>query len=96
MMENESREKMFAALNDIDSLESELQDLAHLLCLLDEGLTDDLELIVKGEKCGAVHFLGRWPLHLSTINVIRYRMADILEDLQKGINKGYEAISVRT
>lgn len=94
-MENERREKVFDALNDIDTLESELQDLVRLLCLLDEWLTDDLEPIMKGDRCGAMYFMDRWPLHLSTINVIRYRMADILEDLQKGINKGYEAISAR-
>lgn len=94
-MENERREKVFDALNDIDSLEGELQDLVHLLCLLDEGLTDDLEPIMKGEECGAAYFKSRWPLHLSTINVIRYRMYHIMDDLQKNIRQGFEAIDLR-
>ena len=94
-MENERRKKVFNALNDIDSLEAELQDLVHLLCLLDEGLTDDLEPIMNGEECGAVYFKSRWPLRLSMINVIHYRMVDILKTLQKSINQGFEAIDLQ-
>ena len=93
-MENERREMVCAALNDLDVLDSELEDIVHLLCILDEGLTDDMEPIQHGESWGAKYLLDRWPLHLSTLNVIRYRVAAILGDLQEGLKKGYAAIDV--
>ena len=95
MTENERRETAYAALSDLDALDSELEDIVHLLCLLDEGLTDDMEPIQRGESWGAEHLRGRWPLHLSTLNVIRYRVATILGDLQEGLKKGYAAIDIQ-
>ena len=90
------KEMVFAVLNDLDALDSELEDIAHLLILLDEGLNEDMEPIQRGETWGAKYLLDRWPVHLSLLNVICSRMTDILGNLQEGIRKGHEAIGTRT
>lgn len=88
--------KVSAVLCDLDCLGSELEDVEHLLVLLDEGLSEDLEPLQRGESWGGKYLLDRWPMYCSVLNVIRCRMANILRDMQEGVNKGYEAIGTQT
>jgi hypothetical protein len=93
-MENEKEKALYYALTDLDCLSSELEDLAHLLTMHDENLTECIDPLRKGESWGGKYLMDRWPLHLSMLNVIRFRLKDILEELQTGIKKGYDALGV--
>ena len=94
-MENEKEKVLFGALSDLDCLDSELEDLIHLLAIYDEKLGEDIEPLRNGGSWGGKYFVERWPLHLSMLNVIRYRLNDILGGLQRGVKKGYDALAVR-
>lgn len=83
-----AEEKLFEALSNLDGLCAELEDISNLLAMYDENLTDDFIPLREGKSWGGEHINGRWPLHLSTLNVIRLRIYDILEALQMNVSKG--------
>ena len=84
-------EKLFEALSNLDGLCAELEDISNLLAMYDENLTNDFIPLCAGKSWGGEHINGRWPLHLSTLNVIRLRLYDILEALQTNVTNGLKA-----
>lgn len=84
--------KLFGVLLRLDDLCAELEDISNMLGLYDENLTDDFKPLREGENWGGEHIKGRWPLHLSTLNVIRLRLYDILDGMQKNVSQGLCAL----
>ena len=95
-MEQETKHTLFDILSDLDCVHTELEDVINLLVLQDEELADDIKPLRKGESWGGEYFKCRWPLHLSTLNVIRVRLHDILKDLETGVKKGFDALGVES
>lgn len=93
-MGQETEHTLFGILNDLDGVHAELEDIIHLLVMHDENLEDDTEPLRKGEPWGGEYLKDRWPLHLSTLNIILARLHDIFEDLGTGVQKGMDALGV--
>ena len=86
------KNKLLDALSDLDGLCTELEDINNLLTVFDENVNDEFGPLRRGESWGGEYLSGRWPMHQSTLNVIRLRLFAILEGMQSGVSRGYDAI----
>ena len=93
-MKNEK--KLIDIFSNFEGLSAELEDVNHLLIMYDENLTADFDPLLRGETWGDKHLAGRWPLHQSTLNVIRLRLYAILDEMQASISEWGGALKIKT
>ena len=86
------KSKLFDVLSDLEGLCTELEDINNLLTIFDGNINDAFCPLRRGESWGVEYLSGQWSMHQSTLNVIRLRLFAILEEMQSGVYRGYDAI----
>lgn len=96
-MKRDNYENMYNVLVDLDDNVAELEDIQNLLTVFDDLLEYETEGIRTNPSHTSADVLAaRLPLLNSTLNVIRFRLIDILNDTNYCIRKGYSLIGIRT
>ena len=96
-MKRENYENMHSVLTDLDDNAAELDDLQNLLTVFNDLFETETEALrTNPGHLSADVFAARLPLLISTLNVIRFRLTDILKDTNHCIRKGYSLIGIQT
>lgn len=96
-MKRENYENMHSVLTDLDDNAAELDDLQNLLTVFNDLFETETETLrTNPSHLSADVFAARLPLLISTLNVIRFRLTDILKDTNHCIRKGYSLIGIQT
>lgn len=71
----------FSAVSELDSAAVMLEDVRNALSVFDEFLTDEVRGIKVEEAYGAACFVARFPLAVSMLSVIQFRLWDIIKEM---------------
>lgn len=95
-MKRDNYENMHSVLTDLDDNAAEMEDIQNLLTVFNDLFENETEGIRTNPGYTSADVLAaRLPLLISTLNVIRFRLTDILKDTNHCIRKGYSLIGIQ-
>lgn len=91
-MMSRKHESMFSVLSDLESYTVEMDDIQNLLMVFDELIDSETEKIRNDQTITghAAIFAARLPLIVSTLSVIRFRLAEVHANMVCVIQAGHE------
>lgn len=96
-MKSNKYDDMYQVLIDLDDSVVELDDIQNLLTVFSDLFEDETEGIRTNPGYTSADVLAaRLPLLISTLNVIRFRLTDVLSEANYCIRQGFALIGINT